>query len=173
MDVVPFILAISLIWAAIHFLHYLLRLSARRSLRLHVLPISRPHRHAGTASPTKFVLKHLHLRIESSSWNASHDALSAALARTRNPWPKRLKFLYNIGSILCVLGMLGSLLILASVFSHLISALWDVGLYNPLYKTPSEMPSSFRRSLNVPRPTKSASLVLKPIVCQHPVSQPL
>ena len=160
-------LSLSLVWAAIYALHYLLAFSARRTL-LPTTNISRHRLPALTPAPSKWVLKRLHLRFESFSWNASHDALSVALARRRNPWSKHLKFLYNIGSITCCLSMIGSLAVLSAALWQLISLLWTTLLYDSLSETPSKM--LVRRSLSALVPAHTSpepiSPVLKPIVCQ-------
>ena len=168
-ELVSFSFSLSLVWAAIYALHYLVGFSARRTL-LPTTNISRHRLAALTPAPSKFVLKRLHLRFESSKWNAGHDALSVALARRRNPWSKRLKFLYNIGSITCCLSMIGSLAVLSAALWQLISALWTTLLHDSLSETPPKM--LVRRSLSALVPAHTSpepiSPVLNPIVCQLP-----
>ncbi|KAI0712062.1 hypothetical protein C8Q76DRAFT_768815 [Earliella scabrosa] len=61
---------------------------------------------------TRVTLRNLHLNIQSTAWNASHQYLAARLKR-RDRWRAVLLLAYDIGSVLGVLGMLGSVLLLA------------------------------------------------------------
>ncbi|KAI9068996.1 hypothetical protein FKP32DRAFT_1671751 [Trametes sanguinea] len=113
-------------WAAL----YALRYYRRRNRRITTLPsLTSSSWPASTelfkSAVTRITLSKLHLRYQSTAWNALHQSSSARLAK-RTEWRRALQLVYDIGSVLGVLGMLGSVLLLAwtsiqlasSMFSH-------------------------------------------------------
>jgi S2P endopeptidase len=108
-----------LLWAVIHALTYLLRLSRSRSLLPVAFPRSRYSSIVWRSSSTKLTLKKLHLRLETTAWNLKHDSLANLLVK-RKSWARCLTYFYNVGTVLAVLGMAGSLGILLFTCSPLL-----------------------------------------------------
>lgn len=129
-----------LLWAAVHSLAYLLRLSRSRSLLPVAFLRSRYSSTIWRSSSTKLTLNKLHLRLETTAWNLEHDSLANLLQRRRS-WARALTFFYNLGSVFAVLGMAVSLGILLYTCSPLVK-LFSLGkLPNATHHPPS------RRSL--------------------------
>ncbi|KAF8066825.1 hypothetical protein FPV67DRAFT_1496653 [Lyophyllum atratum] len=107
MSLVSPLLVLTLIWAAIYAVHHLLRPSNIHSL----LPSSTSSRYSRRSvwndSTTQVVLKGLHLRIQTTAWNLSHDLLATSLKR-KPRLRKALKRGYDLGSVMSFLGMLGA-----------------------------------------------------------------
>jgi len=136
MDLTALTLALSLGWAAIHALYYLLR---RSRLRLRpLLPAAFPGGRHGYFSviqpplPITIVLKYLHLRVETTSWNSKHDDLTVTLRRRRNSSTPKLKLFYNFGIVLCLLGIAGSVATLIWTCWELNASLWRRSLVSGL-----------------------------------------
>ncbi|OSD07677.1 hypothetical protein PYCCODRAFT_1401627 [Trametes coccinea BRFM310] len=112
------------LWSAL----YALRYYRRRNRRITTLPSltssSWPASTELFKSPvTRITLNNLHLRYQSSAWNALHQSSSARLSK-RTEWRRALQLVYDIGSALGVLGMLGSVLLLAWTSVQLAASLF-------------------------------------------------
>ncbi|KAG6873700.1 hypothetical protein C0995_012162 [Termitomyces sp. Mi166 len=99
-------LVLTLVWVAIYALNYLLRSFKTRSL----LPSTTSTRHAQrnnwTESTTTVVLKGLHLRVQTTAWNLSHDILSTSLGSRQKACLRRvLMQFYDLGSVVGLMGM--------------------------------------------------------------------
>jgi hypothetical protein len=132
MDMKTLLFGLILVWAAIHLLHYLLCLLPPRYL-LPTVSLRTDSRYLSIVRPSlpiKVVLKSIHLRVETTGFNNRHDDLSIFLARRQNPTRQKLIHLYNSGSVLCLLGMLGSMAMLIWTFWQLSASLWRLSSRN-------------------------------------------
>ncbi|KAI0772391.1 hypothetical protein BD413DRAFT_612553 [Trametes elegans] len=140
-----FIFSLSLFWAAL----YGLRHYRRRARRITPLP-SFTSAAAGPASAelfrspaTRITLRKLHLRYQSTAWNALHQSSVARLAK-RSGWRKMLQLVYDAGSVLGVLGMLSSMALLAWTTGQLSLSLYARSSYSTV---PSPTSTVFKRSV--------------------------
>ncbi|KAI0770208.1 hypothetical protein C8Q74DRAFT_1274160 [Fomes fomentarius] len=104
---------LSFFWAAL----YALRQYQRRTHQGSFLPA--PRSSAPSTSPdlyrsrqTRVTLRNFHLNVQSTAWNGYHQNATARLKR-RDRWRALLTLAYDIGSVLGLLGMIGSVLLLA------------------------------------------------------------
>ncbi|KAL1939309.1 hypothetical protein VTO73DRAFT_10112 [Trametes versicolor] len=112
-DIQLLVFALALFWIAL----YALRHRRARAHRISTLP-SLTSSARGPASTelfrspaTRITLDTCHLRYSSTAWNALHQSSTARLAK-RGDWRRVLQLAYDVGSVLGVLGMLGSVLLL-------------------------------------------------------------
>ncbi|KAI0354020.1 hypothetical protein OH77DRAFT_1426424 [Trametes cingulata] len=115
---------LSVFWSAL----YAFRYHRRRARRVSTLPgLTSSARPASTelfrSSVTRITLDKCHLRYQSTAWNALHQSSSARLAK-RTDWRTALQLVYDVGSLLGVLGMLGSVLLLVWTTLQLASTLY-------------------------------------------------
>lgn len=103
---------LSFFWAAL----YALRQYQRRTHQGSFLPA--PRSSAPSTSPdlyrsrqTRVTLRNFHLNVQSTTLNGFHQNATARLKR-RDRWRALLTFAYDIGSVLGLLGMIGSVLLL-------------------------------------------------------------
>lgn len=99
---------LSLIWAVIYVFYYLLLHIQSRSLL--PVPFSSGRRRIWDNTSTQLILNNLHLRVQTTTWNFQHDALSSRLA-SRRPSHARtfLSYFYNAGCIFGVVGLVGAI----------------------------------------------------------------
>lgn len=116
---------VSLFWAVVYLLYYVSLRLRQQHLSSSVLPIPSSASRGVTRnlykSPsTQITLHRLSLRIQSTVFNTKHDSLTETLSmatwsRVRNG----LVHFYDLGSILGLVGMLGSLLLLMWTAGHI------------------------------------------------------
>ncbi|KAJ7083720.1 hypothetical protein B0H15DRAFT_850488 [Mycena belliarum] len=140
-------LVLLLTWAGIHGVHYVLK--GRNSEALlptarGVNPLDRQLRaRFWNTRTTQVVLNKLHIRVQTSAWNVTHDALSKALLlRPRSRLRAHLTHFYNVG---CAVGVLGTFLSLGLL-------LWTVG---------DSIVPIVHAALRPPTPPSSSALLLK------------
>ncbi|KAG6833021.1 hypothetical protein H0H87_012279 [Tephrocybe sp. NHM501043] len=122
---------LALIWVGIHGVNHVLKRSARSLLPL-----------ASVRSDWTVVLKGLHLRVQTTRWNGPHDVLAASLQHTR--LVRVLRSVYDLGSVVGVLGMLAAL-----AFLLVTGAASAVSLFHKLWAASEPLA---KRSLDPPRP---------------------
>ncbi|KAG6897587.1 hypothetical protein C0992_013263 [Termitomyces sp. T32_za158] len=166
MSLASVLLVLTLVWATIYTLSYCLKPSKNHSL----LPSANTARHTRrsiwTESTTTVVLKGLHFRIQTTAWNLAHDCLSTSLGTGQKARLRRvLKQFYDLGSVVCLMGMLVALGFL--VTSGSTSA---VSLARKLV-VPASDPSEARnalakRSIDLPSSTEAqnSDTFIKPII---------
>lgn len=150
---------VSFIWATIY--------SLDRYLSPHVhtlLPGSTGRRRArfwGTSS-SKYILKHFHLRVQTTAWNNQHDILTNRVT-SRHPRIKLfLERFYDTGLVLGILGMLVAFgLLLWTAFSLMQSLLRGPGLVDAGTIPGHAKRELVQEGLLVPR---NSGPLLKPIV---------
>lgn len=130
-DIQLFVFALSVFWIAL----YALRHRRARAHRISTLP-SLTSSARGPASTelfrspaTRITLDTCHLRYSSTAWNALHQSSTARLAK-RGDWRRVLQLAYDVGSVLGVLGMLGSVLLLLWTTVQLSSSLYTRSGYS-------------------------------------------
>lgn len=95
------VLLLLIFWAIVYALYYLIHPTQQSSLL--------PTFSRRSAVSTQVVLTKFHLRVQTTSWNLRHDILSTTLARKQNlKLKKSLQHVYDAGSVLGVIGMLGA-----------------------------------------------------------------
>ncbi|KAF9465401.1 hypothetical protein BDZ94DRAFT_1320225 [Collybia nuda] len=102
-------IALILLWVLIHGIYHSLKPSRSHSLLPFVFtPDHRRRRRFWNLSSTQVILKGIHLRVQTTAWNARHDTFTTSL---RREWKvtRALKLLYDVGCLLGVLGMLAGL----------------------------------------------------------------
>lgn len=110
MSLVTPVLVLSLIWAAIHAIHYLLKpLKAKPLLPSAANTYRRWSTSVWNESTTQVDLKSLHLRIHTTAWNLPHDLLAMSLKRNHRHLNRPLKYFYDFGALMGLVGMLGAL----------------------------------------------------------------
>lgn len=153
-------------WALIHGFYYFIKSPRSQSLLPTVSGISTRRRQGlWNASSTQVVLKNVHLRVQTTVWNAKHDVLTGMLRRRRRiGW--FLKLFYDVGCLLGVLGMLVGLGVLV----------WTSGqaayvLAHKVLDGPDQPPSIVKRAIvsNVREPIlrQEYQSFIKPLVSCH------
>ncbi|KAG6878462.1 hypothetical protein C0993_006302 [Termitomyces sp. T159_Od127] len=118
-----------------------------------------------TESTTTVVLKGLHFRIQTTAWNLTHDILSTYLGTSQKSRLRRvLKQFYDLGSVVCLMGMLTALGFL--VTTGMTSA---VSLAHKLWLSTSDPPDIrdvlAKRSVDLgSTETESGDSFIKPII---------
>jgi hypothetical protein len=98
------VLILILIWTVIHGVHYFLKPFRSQSL-LPSTSTSRRRRDFWNTSSTQIILKNVHLRAQTTAWNLRHDEFSTTLRKERKlSWA--LRWFYDLGCVLAVIGML-------------------------------------------------------------------
>lgn len=130
-DIQLLVFALALFWIAL----YALRHRRARAHRISTLP-SLTSSARGPASTelfrspaTRITLDTCHLRYSSTAWNALHQSSTARLAK-RGDWRRVLQLAYDVGSVLGVLGMLGSVLLLLWTTVQLSGSLYTRSEYS-------------------------------------------
>ncbi|KAI0644139.1 hypothetical protein C8Q79DRAFT_1002094 [Trametes meyenii] len=108
---------------------YALRYYRNRSRRISTLPTLTPATWPSStelfrSSATRITLSKCHLRYQSTAWNALHQSSSARLIK-RGDWRRALRFAYDVGTALGVLGMVGSVLLLVWTTMQLASSIYS------------------------------------------------
>ncbi|KAH9855522.1 hypothetical protein C2E23DRAFT_813672 [Lenzites betulinus] len=115
---------LTIFWLAL----YIVRYHRRRASRITALPsLSSSTWPSSTelfrSSATRITLEKCHLRYQSTAWNALHQSSTARLAKRRG-WRRALQLVYDVGSMLGILGMFASVLLLLWTTVQLSSALY-------------------------------------------------
>jgi len=168
MSLVSHVVALLLVWVAIHAIHYARKPSKTHSL-LPSTSNSRLARHGfWKKSTTQVILKAFHLRLQTTAWNLHHDILATELKKERRLFlSQTLRVFYDLGSVFGIFGMLVGLGLL----------LWTCGLSvlslaGKVLENSSNMPSSdssglTRRDLGTVGeavPLTEDTLSVKPII---------
>ncbi|KAF5381612.1 hypothetical protein D9615_005501 [Tricholomella constricta] len=104
------LLVLTLIWAAIYAIYHLLKPSKAQSLLPFTTNARHGRRNVWKESATQVTLKGLHLRIQTTIWNLRHDLLAMSLQSPSNaPLSQALKFFYDLGFVMGLIGMLCAL----------------------------------------------------------------
>ncbi|KAI0828575.1 hypothetical protein BC628DRAFT_1409160 [Trametes gibbosa] len=123
-DLQRFIFWLALFWLALYALRYHRRQASHTSTLPSLTSSARPSSTELFRSPaTRITLEQCHLRFQSTAWNALHQSSTARIAK-RHDWRRALELVYDVGSVLGVLGMLGSVLLLVWTNAQLSSALY-------------------------------------------------
>jgi hypothetical protein len=123
-----FLFVLALFWLAVHAIY------SRFKSSEHILPLVNNSRRK---QRVKVHLKTVHLRIESTAFNSTHDALSVTLSR--RPLIKQfLRLFYDAGVIIGVLGMAISIGLLAHTALQLAQILF--------LSSPTPAPSLVKRA---------------------------
>lgn len=110
MSLASVVLVLTLVWVVIYALNYCLKSSRNYSLLPSTTTNCHTHRSIWTQSTTTVVLKGLHFRIQTTAWNLTHDILCASLGSSQKARLRRvLKQFYDLGSVVCLMGMLVAL----------------------------------------------------------------
>lgn len=159
-------IALVILWVLIHGVDHFLKPSRSHSL----LPSSSASSSRRTprlwnTSSTQFVLKNVYLRVQTTKWNVRHDVLAGTLIRKRKVgWA--LRWFYDIGCLLGLLGMLVGLGVLA----------WTSGqaayvLARKVLGDPSQPPLLVTRAIAShapePNPRQEYQSFIKPLVSPH------
>ena len=146
-------LSLTIFWLAIH------ALSTLFPNHTTLLPTTAPRLRA---SSTHITVKHLHLRIQTTTWNSVHDQLATRLAskpfrRAR----KALNCFYDIGSVVGVLGMVVGVGVLIWTLGEL-----GVGVIGKLSAQEGQVGGIVKRALESSRiiQTERTTSLLNPIV---------
>ncbi|KAI0325561.1 hypothetical protein GY45DRAFT_1330103 [Cubamyces sp. BRFM 1775] len=116
---------LSLFWAALYGFRHYRRRTQRKSTLPSLTSSIRPTSTDLFKSPTtRITLQNFHLRYHSTAWNALHQSSTARLAK-RTEWRFVLQSVYDMGSLLGVLGMLGSVALLLWTTIQLSSSLYS------------------------------------------------
>ncbi|KAG6837015.1 hypothetical protein H0H93_016222 [Arthromyces matolae] len=153
-------LVLTLVWTVIYALHYLLKWSSNHSLLPATTTTGHTRRRIWSAdSTTTVVLKGLHLRVQTTALNLSHDLLASSLASSQKAYLRRaLNHLYDAGAVISLLGML-----LALGFLFFTSATSAVSIIQKLYNSVSPASSPVSQGLrNFGKRTIDASSSLAP-----------
>ncbi|KAG5734986.1 hypothetical protein E4T56_gene17920, partial [Termitomyces sp. T112] len=163
-------LVLTLIWAAIYALNYVLKSSRTHSLLPSTATARHTQRRIWTESTTTVVLKGLHLRVHTTAWNLSHDLLSTSLASSQKARLRRvLKQFYDLGPVVSLMGMLIALGFLATAGSTSVMSLahkvW-VSASDPSTAPPEAPNILTKRSIDPFRGTQShrSDSFIKPII---------
>ncbi|KAK7052386.1 histone acetyltransferase [Favolaschia claudopus] len=153
-----------LLWAIIHIANYLIHRQKAEAL----LPISRGSHSLARrrdnlwdSRTTQIILKNLHLRVQTSAWNAKHDVLTKTVsARAGSRLRTALTYFYNAG---CLMGVLGTMLALGLLTWNCLQGI--VPLLHTTLAPSASMPL-LRRDLEVGDKTVVASggVGIKPII---------
>ncbi|KAJ6504274.1 hypothetical protein C8R47DRAFT_1104935 [Mycena vitilis] len=151
-----------LVWAIIYGANYFLQHRTSPSL----LPTSRGasslgrrRNHLWDSRTTQVVLSKLHVRVQTSAWNSSHDRLSNAIAaRPSTRLRPALTYFYNAG---CILGVLGTAISLGLLGWNCTRVLLPL-IPNSL--APSAPTLLLKRGLNVETAIPSHKTAIKPII---------
>ncbi|KAI0635430.1 hypothetical protein C8Q77DRAFT_1108050 [Trametes polyzona] len=108
---------------------YALRESLLRARRISALPsltssARAPSTELFRSSCTRITLDRCHLRYQSTAWNALHQSSLARLAK-RGDWRRALQGAYDVGSVLGILGMLGSVSLLLWTTAQLFASVYN------------------------------------------------
>ncbi|KAI0368501.1 hypothetical protein BV20DRAFT_1022387 [Pilatotrama ljubarskyi] len=139
------VFSLSVFWTAL----YALRFYRRRTRRISTLPtLTSSASPASTelfrSSATRITLINCHLRYQSSAWNALHQSSSARLAKSTAS-RSVLQLVYDVGTVLGVLGILGSVLLLVWTTAQLASSLYTRSVDRNL---PSNSGAHHKRSVD-------------------------
>ncbi|KAH9896548.1 hypothetical protein C8Q73DRAFT_686015 [Cubamyces lactineus] len=116
---------LTLFWAALYGFRHHRRRTRRRSTLPSLTVSTRPTSTELFKSPTtRITLENFHLRYQSTAWNALHQSSTARLAK-RTEWRLVLQAVYDMGSLLGGLGMLGSVTLLLWTTAQLCSTLYS------------------------------------------------
>ncbi|KAH8096848.1 peptidase family M50-domain-containing protein [Cristinia sonorae] len=108
MGVESLFLSLSLFWAIIYFLHHSWTQRHPRA----ILPVPTDGRRKYQS--TRVTLYRLSLRVEYPGWNQLHDELTSALRRSKR-FGRTLSRCYDLGSLVCVAGMVAGLYLLCAL----------------------------------------------------------
>ncbi|KAI0666366.1 hypothetical protein C8Q78DRAFT_984221 [Trametes maxima] len=116
---------LSVFWSSLYAWRHYRNRSRRTSTLPTLAPATWPSSTELFRSPaTRITLSKCHLRYQSTAWNALHQSSSARLVK-RDNWRRALRFAYDVGSVLGVMGMAGSVLLLAWTTVQLASSLYS------------------------------------------------
>ncbi|KAI6121204.1 hypothetical protein F5141DRAFT_504202 [Pisolithus sp. B1] len=110
--------ALAVLWVlCFWFVVYVVKYLSRSSRQL--LPLFRPRRQT-----VEVAVKNLHLRVKTNALNVLHDELCYSLSSDECRLLKRvLLHLYDLGSLVGVMGMIGALLLLWSITANLLMSM--------------------------------------------------
>lgn len=129
-------LVLTVFWAAIHAIYYLFKPSRAQSILPSNARFSR--RNIWNSSSTQVILRNLHLRVQTTAWNLPHDLFASSLKRSHGLFlAQSLRRVYDLGSVLGVLGMLAAVGLLS-----LTTGMTALSLIHKIAAPNSPIPSS-------------------------------
>lgn len=123
------------------------------------------------ASSVQITLKKLHLRVQTTAWNRTHDQLASRLANKHSVKRKALLTrIYDGGCVLGLAGMIVALCLLLWTAGNLcVSLIETSGQLSGRHEITDSVSRSLKRALDdtqssLSGPSKNAQAMLKPIV---------